>query len=326
MKFGKQIKVSIISSFIATIFSIFVLNDPIKRIYIDTLNYLHEGDSKIDDVVIVGIDETSFQAMEMQWPWPREVHGELVNEISKFNPKSIVFDVVFSEPSNEVSDNHFAEAISNAKKVVLASDLSVREGQFLSGTVETRPLELFEKAGALVGLAGVEADVDMVVRHFPQFDYTLLSEATFGKEMSLSDDKKIIRYQGSSHTFNYISYFKFFMPDGVKREEIENKIILIGLDVKASPDMTSSQKDAFPSPFTRFDAQLMPGVELHANLVSNLINKNSVSYKSDTFNIILLILNFLIISFICSSWKPVTTILFGSGICLGWFMLASYFG
>ena len=174
-------------------------------------------------------------------------------------------------------------------------------------------------------MAGVEADVDMVVRHFPQFDYTLLSEATFGKEMSLSDDKKIIRYQGSSHTFNYISYFKFFMPDGVKREEIENKIILIGLDVKASPDMTSSQKDAFPSPFTRFDAQLMPGVELHANLVSNLINKNSVSYKSDTFNIILLIINFLIISFICSSWKPVTTILFGSGVCLGWFMLASYF-
>ena len=111
-------------------FSIFVLNDPLKRIYIDTLNYLHEGDSKIDDVVIVGIDETSFQAMEMQWPWPREVHGELVNEISKFNPKSIVFDVVFSEPSNEVSDNHFADSIANAKKVVLASDLSIRKVNF----------------------------------------------------------------------------------------------------------------------------------------------------------------------------------------------------
>ena len=324
MKFGKQIKVSIISSFIATIFSILLLNDFTERVFIDTLNYLHEGNSEIDDVVIVGIDETSFQAMEMQWPWPREVHGELVNQISKFNPKSIVFDVVFSEPSNEVSDNHFAEAISNAKNVVLASDLSVREGQFLSGTVETRPLELFEKAGALVGLAGVEADVDMVVRHFPQFDYTLLSEAALGKEETFSEKKKIIRYQGSNHTFNYISYFKFFMPDGVKKEEIENKIILIGLDVKASPDMSSSQKDAFPSPFTRFDAQLMPGVELHANLVSNLINKNSVSYKPNFFNIILLILNFIIISFICSSWKPVSTILYGTGACVGWLMLASY--
>ena len=81
--------------------------------------------------------------------------------------------------------------------------------------------------------------------------------------------------------------------------------------------MTSSQKDAFPSPFTRFDAQLMPGVELHANLVSNLINKNSVSYKSDTFNIILLILNFLIISFICSSWKPVSYYYFWLRCLLG---------
>ena len=161
IKFGKQIKVSVISSLIATIFTIFLLNGPIERIYIDTLSYLHEGQSKTDDVVIIGIDETSFQVMEMQWPWPREVHGELVNEISKFKPKSIAFDVVFSEPSNEVSDNHFAQAISNAKKVILGSDLSLREDEFMSGVVETRPLELFEKAGALVGLVGVDTDVDM---------------------------------------------------------------------------------------------------------------------------------------------------------------------
>ena len=76
--------------------------------------------------------------------------------------------------------------------ILFASDLSVREGQFLSGTVETRPLELFEKAGALVGLAGVEADVDMVVRHFPQFDYTLLSEAALGKEETINFSNSII--------------------------------------------------------------------------------------------------------------------------------------
>ena len=173
IKFGKQIKVSVISSFIATFLTIFLLNNPLERLYIDTLSYLHQNQSDIDDVVIVGIDETSFQAMDMQWPWPREVHGELVNEISKFNPKSIVFDVVFSEPSNEISDNHFAEAISNSKRVILASDLSVRENSYMSGIVETRPLDLFEKAGALVGLAGVEADGDMVVRHFPNFKNTL---------------------------------------------------------------------------------------------------------------------------------------------------------
>mgnify|MGYP002818057689 CR=1 FL=1 len=128
-----------------------MLNSPLERLYIDTLSYFHHNQSNVDDVVIIGIDETSFQAMDMQWPWPREVHGELVNEISKFNPKSIVFDVVFSEPSNDESDNHFAQAISDSKKVILASDLSVRESAFMTGVVETRPLELFEKAGARVG-------------------------------------------------------------------------------------------------------------------------------------------------------------------------------
>ena len=324
IKFGKQLKVSIISAFLATLFTVFIANDLIENVYIDTLNYIHKNQGQADEVVIVGIDETSFQAMEMQWPWPREVHGELVNQISNFNPKSIVFDVVFSEPSNENSDNYFAEAISKAKKVVLASDLSIRENSFMSGVVETRPLELFEKAGALVGLAGVEADGDMVVRHFPPFENTL-SEVAAGKDTLGKNEKKIIRYQGSAHSFKYISYFKFFMPNGVTKEEIEGKIVLIGLDVKASPDMTSSQKDAFPSPFTRFDATLMPGVELHANLVSNIINNNSVSYKTNTFYSVLLILNFLVVIWICSSWKPITTFLYGSGICVGWMILASYY-
>jgi len=324
IKFGKQIKISLITGLLATLFTVFIANKPIERIYMDILNYVHKNQGQVDDVVVIGIDETSFQAMEMQWPWPREVHGELVNEISKFNPKSIVFDVVFSEPSNENSDNYFAEAISNAKKVVLASDLSLRENSFMSGVVETRPLELFEKAGALVGLAGVEADGDMVVRHFPPFENTL-SEVAAGKNRTDINDKKIIRYQGSSHSFKYISYFKFFMPEGVKKEDIEGKIVLIGLDVKASPDMSGSQKDAFPSPFTRFDAQLMPGVELHANLVSNLINNNSISYKADSFYVALLIINFLVIAWVCSFWKPITSFVYGSGVCLSWMMLASFF-
>ena len=323
IKFRKQIKVSIISSFIATFLTIFLLNNPLERLYIDTLSYLHQNQSDIDDVVIVGIDETSFEAMDMQWPWPREVHGELVNEISKFNPKSIVFDVVFSEPSNEISDNHFAEAISNSKKVILASDLSVRENSYMSGIVETRPLDLFEKAGALVGLAGVEADGDMVVRHFPNFKNTL-SELASGESFNQSEGKNIIRYQGSRHNFKYISYFRFFMPDGVKKEDIEGKIVLIGLDVKASPDVSSSHKDSFPSPFTRFDAQLIPGVELHANLISNLINKKNIVHKTDYFNLFLLILNFIFISWACSFWKPIKSFVYGTALCLVWMVIASY--
>ena len=199
--------------------------------------------------------------------------------------------------------------------------------EFLQGQdakqVHNQTLELFEKAGAQVGLAGVESDGDMVVRHFPDFENTLSTVATNIPYIS-NENKKIIKYQGSSHTFKYISYFKFFMPDGVKKADIEGKIVLIGLDVKASPDVSGSQKDSFPTPFTRYDAQLIPGVELHANLISNLINNEYVIHKSNNFNLFLLTLNLIIITWVCSFWKPITTFIYGILLCSGWMAIASY--
>ena len=40
--------------------------------------------------------------------------------------------------------------------------------------IETRPLKLFEDAGAKVGLAGVDMDNDLVVRYIPSYENTYL--------------------------------------------------------------------------------------------------------------------------------------------------------
>ena len=40
-------------------------------------------------------------------------------------------------------------------------------------------------------------------------------------------------------------------------------------------DVQKSQQDSFPTPFTRFNARQMPGVEIHANLLDNLINPST---------------------------------------------------
>ena len=56
--------------------------------------------------------------------------------------KASCIRVVFAEPSNEESDNLFAQSISAANRVVLASDLTERDDGFIPGTVEVRPIEL----------------------------------------------------------------------------------------------------------------------------------------------------------------------------------------
>ena len=53
------------------------------------------------DIVVVAADEHSLEQLADyagRWPWPRSVHGEMVQGIEAQKPHAIVFDVMFFEP------------------------------------------------------------------------------------------------------------------------------------------------------------------------------------------------------------------------------------
>ncbi|MEJ7788174.1 MAG: CHASE2 domain-containing protein, partial [Solirubrobacteraceae bacterium] len=52
-----------------------------------------------DDLVVVQIDDVTFDETGLQWPFPRSVHAEVIDRISADAPKSITYDVQFSERS-----------------------------------------------------------------------------------------------------------------------------------------------------------------------------------------------------------------------------------
>ena len=52
------------------------------------------------DIVLVNIDQKSLEVMQADvgsWPWPRAVHGELIDDLEKFKPRVIAFDILFNE-------------------------------------------------------------------------------------------------------------------------------------------------------------------------------------------------------------------------------------
>ena len=302
----------------------YILFGPLQKISIDTLNNFQASGESSGEVVIVGIDEISFSSLEMQWPWPREVHGALVDRLMEEGAKQVVFDVVFAEPSNEESDYIFAESISAASKVVLASDLAERDDGFIAGTVEVRPIELFEEYGAHVGLAGVDVDSDLVVRFHPPYMNTLSAVAAGVNDLEIGEKSRIVKYVGPDHSFPYASYVQLFIEDGTPPDFFKNKTVLIGLDVKASPDAQASQIDSFPTPFTRFNSRLTPGVEVHANLLDNLLLKNWVTNAEALHNIVFLIFMTIIAFLSCSSWKPIRSLSFGLGFNLVSFFASFY--
>ena len=74
------------------------------------------------DIVIVDIDEASLAAMQDaagSWPWPRAVHGELVQGIARQKPRAIVFDILFSEPDRyrPESDRFFNQVLRGLHNV-----------------------------------------------------------------------------------------------------------------------------------------------------------------------------------------------------------------
>jgi adenylate cyclase len=53
-----------------------------------------------DDIVLVTIDQHSLEAMNDvagSWPWPRAIHGELIDGLARFKPTAIGFDILFNE-------------------------------------------------------------------------------------------------------------------------------------------------------------------------------------------------------------------------------------
>jgi len=86
-----------------------------------------------DRVVIVDIDQRSLElmnAMAGSWPWPRSVHGELIDYVEAQKPRAIAFDVLFNELDvyRPDSDAAFADAVARYPNVWLAMTLN-NDGQ-----------------------------------------------------------------------------------------------------------------------------------------------------------------------------------------------------
>ena len=114
----------------------------------DTLSSWSASENEKNHVVIVGIDEISFNQFQLQWPWPRFIHAKLVNSLNNAGAKEIIFDVVFAEASNDKDDLAFANAISMHPSVVLASDHYMLQTKQFTQELDILPYKLFLEAGA----------------------------------------------------------------------------------------------------------------------------------------------------------------------------------
>ncbi|MBN1868338.1 adenylate/guanylate cyclase domain-containing protein [Candidatus Sumerlaeota bacterium] len=131
-----------------------------------------EPEQRDPGVVIVEIDETTFESLGRVQPLDRAYVGGLVEKISQFGPAAIVVDIDLEDPSTPESDGQFVEAVTSAAsrtQVVLAKKVRrvEKDGRREFALSAFFPaLEALRLDGLHAGLASVPRAEDYIVRNF----------------------------------------------------------------------------------------------------------------------------------------------------------------
>ncbi|MBU1817018.1 MAG: CHASE2 domain-containing protein, partial [Gammaproteobacteria bacterium] len=68
-------------------------------------------------VVILAIDEPTFQELQHPWPFPRSLHAQLLRRLKEDGAVAVGLDVVFADPSSDAEDAALARAIADTSPV-----------------------------------------------------------------------------------------------------------------------------------------------------------------------------------------------------------------
>ena len=82
------------------------------------------------DVVVVSIDKQSSDRLDLNNnpdKWPRSLHAQLTENLTREGARVVAFDVHFIEPKNAEDDNLFAQSLQNAQNVILTEPLVPKE-------------------------------------------------------------------------------------------------------------------------------------------------------------------------------------------------------
>ena len=118
---------------LALLFGAIRFGEPIEDALRVIRNHTHEQPVS-GKIVLVEVDEKSLREID-HWPWPRAKHAEIIDAIDSLGAKKIVFDILYTGPSNEFDDRRLADAIKRSGKVTLGAQTRIgdRDGKENAG-------------------------------------------------------------------------------------------------------------------------------------------------------------------------------------------------
>ncbi len=252
------------------------------------------------DIVIVDIDEASLAAMQDvagSWPWPRAVHGELLEGIAKQQPAAIVFDILFSEPDRyrPESDQMFNDTLHGMNNVYFpmlqlngdqatgvplaelakVSDIPHRADADLNARAILLPPQAINTESWRIGLINFNEDKDGIARRYGVHRdiggwelESLPARVMRGLKIATPEQGSItLHWRGGQPAYRHISYSDLYNDQTREHplrdpHELSGKIVVIGSSATGLHDIRATPISS-----------LYSGTEILATAIDNLKNQ-----------------------------------------------------
>jgi CHASE2 domain-containing sensor protein/signal transduction histidine kinase len=288
-------------------------------IFLDGLTRVNERRVS-NEIVIVAIDERSLRSLG-RWPWRRSVHAELMQQLTRYRPAVVGLDLIFSEPAldHPADDLLLAAAILRGPPSVLPVVMELRT----RGPEAVLPTAGIQAAVSSNGHVHVELDQDGVARTvflregmrgkwWDHIALAMFAKTPAGAAASVRlpgerrphaaggggdaaasglwqrDFALRIPFAGPPSHFTRVSYIDVL--DGVVDPAVlGGKFVLVGVTA-------AGLGDGYPTPVSGHGV-LMPGVELHANVLDGLVRnvelRGAEPWQNALFTLVPLVLALL---------------------------------
>jgi len=288
------------------------------------------------ELLVVGIDEASFQELRRPWPWPRRWHAALIRRLAAAGAALIVFDVVFADPGAPEDDRLLAAAVKEAGNVILGQTVDLTRDPRFARKILVQPLPALQRAARGLGLMMLAPDADGVVRHFRlrlsgQETLPAAAVRAFQPQTSLPADLSgLINYVGPQRSIDTVSYYQVLDEEHpLPLSRIRGRIVLVGrmLEASATPQ---AQADTFLTPYFAGDRMRMAGVEIQAQIMHTLLHAGWGRELPRPAQMALFLAVFLMFSLLLARLSPPKGLAALAGCVLGvvgisWGLFSYYF-
>ena len=112
-----RLRILIWATIFGLIFGGLEMGEPLEYALRTARNSVHMRAAS-GEILVVGIDDRSLEELG-NWPLPRRLYGEAIEELDRLGARRIFIDMEFSSPSEPIDDRRFAQALANTGKVTL---------------------------------------------------------------------------------------------------------------------------------------------------------------------------------------------------------------